>query len=160
MTRVVLISFALCLVVACGKHTQTVQIATATPTPITPVAVSAEEAKIAFNSSRGLTKALERRWPLAAIRVFCIPERRHNPAYQNLVAESPVWKGVLYSGESTGFDKIAWYANIKKGRVDQYSLGVYRGKDFWLLDGGDEQTLQSPPDYSPDPNKDYFVGHK
>ena len=159
LSRVVLITFAICLIVGCAKLSQPAPIATATPTPITPVALSAAEAKVASDSASGLTQALERRWPLAAIRMFCIPERRHNPAYQNLVAESPVWKGVLYSGESTGFDKIAWYANVKKGRVDQYSLGVYRGKDFWLLDGGDEQTLQSPPNYSPDPNEDYFIGH-
>lgn len=160
MSRVILISFAICLVVGCSNHSQPAQIASATPTPITPVAISTVEARAAFDSSDGLTTALERRWPLAAIRTYCIPERRHNPGYQNLVADSPVWKGILYPGESTGFDKIAWYATTKKRRVSAYSLGVYRGNDFWLLEIGDEHTLQSPPNYSPDPIEDRFIGHK
>ena len=160
MIRLAWICFAVYLVVGCAKQSESVQTANATPSPLNLAVLSAAEVKVAFDSSDGLTKALERRWPLAAIRTYCIPERRHNPAYQNLVAESPVWKGVLYSGESTGFDKIAWYATTRKGRVYEYSLGVNRRNDFWLLEIGDEQTLQAPPNYSPDPNKDYFVGHK
>jgi hypothetical protein len=160
MVRTAFIVFACCLVVSCAKHSHPAQIANATPTTITPVALSAAEAKTAFDSSAGLTTALERRWPLVAVRTYCIPERRHNPAYQNLVAESPVWKGVLYSGQSTGFDKITWYANTKMGRVKTYSLEVYRGNDFWSLEIGDENTLQRPPDYSPDPTKGRFIGHK
>jgi hypothetical protein len=31
---------------------------------------------------------------------------------------------------------------------------------FWLLEIGDEHTLQTPPDYSPDPNNERFIGHK
>ena len=159
MIRLAWICFAVYLVVGCAKQSESVQTANATP-PLNLAVLSAAEVKVAFDSSDGLTKALERRWPLAAIRTYCIPERRHNPAYQNLVAESPVWKGVLYSGESTGFDKIAWYATTRKGRVYEYSLSVDRRNDSWLLEIGDEQTLQAPPNYSPDPNKDYFVGHK
>lgn len=158
--RLAWICFAVYLIAGCAKHSEPVRTANATPSPLYLPVLSPAEAKVAFASSDGLTKALERRWPLVAIRTYCIPERRHNPLYQNLVAESPVWDGVLYSGESTGFDKIAWYATTKMGRVYQYSLGVNRGKDFWLLEIGDERTLQAPPNYSPDPNKAYFVGHK
>jgi hypothetical protein len=158
--RAALVFFALCLVTSCAQHSQPAQSANATPTPLTAAVLSPAEAKTAFDSADGLTKALERRWPLTAIRTYCIPERRHNPAYQNLVAYSPVWKGILFSRESTGFDKIAWYACLKKGRVDQYSLGVYRGKDFWLLEIGDQHTLEAPPDYSPDPTAERFLGRK
>ena len=162
MTKICLawICFAVCLTVGCAKQSESVQTPNATPSPSNLAVLSPAEAKVAFASSDGLTKALERRWPLVAIRTYCTPERRHNPSYQNLVAESPVWNGVLYSGESTGFDQIAWYATTKMGRVYQYSLGVNRGNDFWLLEIGDERTLQAPPNYSPEPNKDYFVGHK
>jgi hypothetical protein len=160
MNRVACIFFAACLLVGCSKHIQRPLLVNATPSPSPTVAVSAAEAKVAFDSPDLLTKALEWRWPLAAIRTYCIPERRHNNAYQNLVAYSPVWKGVLYSGVATGFDKIAWYASTNKGRADQYSLGVYRGNDFWLLEIGDEHALQAPPEYSPDPNNQRFVGHK
>jgi hypothetical protein len=108
-----------------------------------------------------MTKFLEQRWPLAAIQAFCIPERRHNNGYQNLVAgfDGPVvWHGSLYLGVATGFDKIAWYANTKDGRATKFSLGVERGKDFWLLEIGAEESMKKPPDYLPDPNKPWFIG--
>src|SRR5262245_45360839 len=160
MIRVTSICVLICLVAGCAKHSETAQIATASPSATPMVVLSAEEAKAAFDAPTALTKALERRWPLGAIRTYCIAERRHNPAYQNLVAFSPVWKGLLFSGQSTGFDKIAWYASTKEGRADQYSLGVFHGNDFWLLEIGDERTVQASPDYSPDPNGKWFVGHK
>ena len=160
MNRVAYICFAMCLSISCVKQTRRLEVSIATPQPTPVVALSVAEAKVAFDSSDALTKALERRWPLAAIQVYCIPERRHNNAYQNLVAYSPRWDGTLYSGVATGFDKIAWYSTTKNRRADEYSLGVYRGNDFWLLEIGDEQTLQTPPDYSPDPNNERFVGHK
>jgi hypothetical protein len=76
------------------------------------------------------------------------------------VALSPTWEGVLYSGELNGFDKITWYATLKEGRADKYSLNVNRGNDYWVLEIGNERTLQTQPDYSPDPNNQCFVGHK
>ena len=129
---------------------------TATPTP-------AIDAKIAFGSPEAMTTFLEQRWPLDAIKGFCIPERRHNNAYQNLVAgfDGPVvWHGTLYPGIVTGFDKIAWYANTKNGRATTFSLGVERGEDFWLLEIGTEESVKTPPNYLPDPNRPWFVGHK
>ena len=86
-------------------------------------------------------------------------ERRYHDRAQNLVAYSQ-WEGVLYASIATGFDKISWYASIQNGRAESYSLGVNRGTDFWLLEIGDENTLTVPPEYSPDPNKPQFVGHK
>ena len=68
--------------------------------------------------------------------------------------------GVLYSGELTGFDEITWYASLKEGRADKYSLNVNRGNDFWLLEIGIESTLQAQPNYDPDPGQRWFVGHK
>src|SRR5919109_1237837 len=123
MNRVAYISFVTCLVVSCAKQTQRPVITNTTPQPSPIVALSPAEAKVAFDSPDALTKALERRWPLMAIHVYCIPERRHNNAFQNLVAYSPRWDGALYSGVDTGFEKIAWYATTKNRRADQYSLG-------------------------------------
>jgi hypothetical protein len=121
--------------------------------------MSATTAKIAFDSPEGMTKMLEERWHLAAIREFCIPERRHDNSCQNLVAYGQVWRGNLYVNESTGFDQIAWYATTNHGRAEQFSLGVSRGQDFWLLEGGSEQTVQRAPNFSPDPKELCFVGH-
>jgi hypothetical protein len=160
MNRFVWICFVACLVAGCTKHAQPTPVANDIPQPSPIVVLSTAEANFAFDSPDSLTKALERRWPLPAIRTYCIPERRHNHAFQNLVAYSPRWEGTLYSGGANGFDKITWYASTKKGRVDQYSLGAYRGKDFWLLEIGDENTVQSPPEYSPSPNNPRFVGHR
>lgn len=160
MNRVLYFCFAMCLSAGCVKQTNRPLPVTATPSPTPIVVLSSAEAKVAFDSPEALTRALERRWPLAAIRSYCIPERRHNPTFQDLVAFSPIWEGVLYPSVATGFDKIAWYASTKKGRADQYSLGVYRGKDFWLLEIGSEATLTAPAHYSPDPNSKQFVGDK
>ncbi|HKP48171.1 MAG TPA: hypothetical protein VJT50_16340 [Pyrinomonadaceae bacterium] len=127
-----------------------------TPSPI----LSATEAKGALASPEALTKALERRWPIAAIQTYCIPERRHNNSFQNLVAYGMIWKGTLHAGVNTGFDKVSWYATTTEGHVQDYSLEAYRGTDFWLLEIGDEGTLQASPHYSPDPTERRFVGHK
>jgi hypothetical protein len=131
-----------------------------TPTPTPGPVLTAAEAKSACDSPEAFAKALERRWPLSAIRTYCIPERRHNNRYQNLVAYSPIWEGALHSGDLTGFDEIAWYCTLKDGRVDKYSLGVRRGRDSWLLEIGEERTLQRQPYYEPDFNKEWYVGHK
>jgi hypothetical protein len=126
MNRVACICFAMCLLAACAKRSQPSLKVDAIQSPSPAVVISAAEAKVAFDSADALTKALERRWPLSGIRISCISERRHNDASQNLVAFSPVWNGILYSGVATGFDKIAWYASTRNGRVDQYSLGASR----------------------------------
>jgi hypothetical protein len=157
MNRVACVIVAICLFPACARNHQ--RAAKATPSPSPSPTVSAAGAKLALESPAALTRALERRWPLTAIRTFCILERQHDDRSQNLVAYSQ-WKGVLYPSIATGFDKISWYASTKDGRAEQYSLGVNRGTDFWLLEIGDENTLQAPPEYSPDPNRPGFVGHK
>ncbi|MBZ5524885.1 MAG: hypothetical protein LAP21_21855 [Acidobacteriia bacterium] len=109
---------------------------------------------------------MEKRWPLAGIRKFTIPERRHNDAYQNLVADTPeLWAGRLYCDKTTGFDSIEWYATVENHRPKGHSLKVYslqaiRGKDFWLLEIGSPASVQKPPDVEPDFRAPYFVGHK
>ena len=149
-----------CLLGGCRQHTSQTETPKANPTPPLASAASAVDAKVGFDSPQGLTKLLERRWPIAAINEYCIQERRHNNAYQNLVAYGVVWKGDLHQGVATGFDRIAWYATTKKGRADQYSLDAYRGNDFWLLEIGWEKGVQEPPDFSPDPAKPWFLGYK
>jgi hypothetical protein len=124
------------------------------------IGISASEAKAAFDSPDALTKMLEQRWPVPAIKDFCISERRHDDRYQNLVAFGVVWEGRLHQNAASGFDKIAWYATTKDGRAEQFSLGVSRGADFWLLEIGSEQTVQRPPNFSPDPHSAGFAGRK
>lgn len=151
-----------CLLSGCRKDSSLPAPLAASATP-TATPTHAIDAKAAFGSPEALTTFLEQRWPLDAIKKFCIPERRHNNAYQNLVAgfDGPVvWHGTLYPGIVTGFDKIAWYANTKNGRATTFSLGVERGEAFWLLEIGTEQSVKTPPDYLPDPNRPEFVGHK
>jgi hypothetical protein len=149
-----------CLLSGCRKGPGLSAAAKPKSTPTATTVVSAAEAKLAFDSPEALTKMLEHRWPVAAIQMYCIPERRHNDAYQNLVAYSPRWEGVLHYGSATGFDKIAWYASTKNARADEYSLGAFRGKDFWLLEIGSEESVQKPPRFSPDSNEPWFIGHR
>lgn len=124
-------------------------------------AVHSQTATPGFDSPEGVTRLLEQRWSLADIRTFCIPARRHNPMYQNLVVDSPqAWKGRLYSDQRTGFDGMCWYATVRDGRLLEYSLGVYRGHDYWLLEIGSPYTIHTPPLVSPDPKAAHFVGHR
>jgi len=149
-----------CLLGGCRQHTSQTITPKASPTLPVASAVSPAEAKVGFDSPQGLTKLLERRWPIAAIKEYCISERRHNNAYQNLVAYGVVWRGEIHQGVATGFDRIAWYATTRNGRAEQYSLGAYREKDFWLLEIGWEEGVQKSPDFSPDPTRPEFVGQK
>jgi hypothetical protein len=160
MRHLISILFVLCVLGGCRSYSSRTLSPNATRPQSTPAAVSADDAKVAFDSPEALTKLLERRWPVAAIQTYCIPERRHNNAYQNLVAYSPRWEGILYRDTSTGFDRITWYASTKHGRADEYSLEAYRGKDFWLLEICSEESIQKPPNYSPDPHEPWFIGHR
>ena len=126
-----------------------------------PTVASAAEAMAAFASEEDLSLALERRWPISAIKEYCIPERRNNGYNQNLVTDTDVvWEGALHSNADTGFDVISWYATTEGGRAKEYSLNVQRGADYWNLEIGSERTLTTPPNTAPDPNQPGFVGHK
>ncbi|MEM8671801.1 MAG: hypothetical protein AAGG48_30060 [Planctomycetota bacterium] len=125
--------------------------AKATPTP-------EEESQRDLGTTEGVTAMLEQRWSLDSIRTFCIPERRHNPAYQNLVAEGDTWEGQLHPHAETGFDRIFWYATTQDDRLAEYSLNVQRGTDFWLLEIGNLESLKNQPDFEPDPSEPHFVG--
>ena len=117
-------------------------------------------AKPGFNSPEEVTALLEKRWSLADVRKFAIPERRHNNGYQNLVLDTPeAWAGRLYCDKATGFDSIEWYAAVENDRAREYSLQAIRGKDFWLLEIGDPASVRKPPHVEPDFRAPYFVGH-
>jgi hypothetical protein len=134
--------------------------------PSPTIAKYPPNAKPGFNSPEEVTAFLEKRWPLADIRRYAIPERRHNDEYQNLVTAGfpEVWAGRLYCDKSTGFDSVEWYATIEirhtKHLLKEFSLGAIRGKDFWLLEIGSPTSVQQPPNIEPDFRKPYFVGHK
>jgi hypothetical protein len=125
-----------------------------------PSASPAQE-QLDLSSADAVTAALEKRWSLDAIKTFCIPERRHNTGYQNLVAaEGETWGGALYENEKTGFDSITWYGAAVDGKLFHYSLNVNRGDDWWLLEIGNAKYFDTPPDVSPDPSQPHFVGGK
>lgn len=115
--------------------------------------------KLKFTSADEVTAALEDRWPLDAVKTYCIPERRHNPMYQNLVTDMGVtWEGELYKNIPTGFDSISWYGTAVDGKLYEYSLNASRGDHWWLLEIGNVESFATPPDVSPDPSKPHFVG--
>ena len=151
----------LCIIAGCSKQQdRSISIETDWPQSAR-AAVYSQTANPGFDSPESASRLLEQRWSLADIRAFCIPARRHNLAYQNLVIDSPeAWKGRLYSNQRTGFDRISWYATVREGKLLQYSLEVYRGDDFWLLEIGNPETVKKPPQVTPDPAADYFVGPK
>jgi hypothetical protein len=88
-------------------------------------------AKPGFNSPEEVTAFLEKRWPLADIRRYAIPERRHNDEYQNLVTTGTpeIWAGRLYCDKSTGFDSVEWYATIETF-IERIFLGGHPRKRF------------------------------
>ena len=151
----------LCVVAGCSTHReQSSSVASDWPESAR-AAVYSPTATPSFDSPEGVTRSLEQRWSLPDIRAFCIPERRHNDMYQNLVVTTPeVWKGRLYADRPTGFDRISWYATVHKSRVQEYSLEAYRGHDFWLLEIGNPETVRTPPQIAPDVSDPSFVGHK
>lgn len=88
---------------------------------------------------------LEKRWPLEVIQQFCTSKNRWDRLNQNLVLDGErSWKGELYRGKKTGFDRIWWYATIEGKRI-AYSLNVTRGDDAWNLEIGGNKSLRSPP---------------
>ena len=133
--------------------------------PSNTVARYPPNAKPGFNSPEQVTAFLEKRWSLEDIRKFTIPERRHNDEYQNLVPSGQqIWGGRLYCDQATGFDSIEWYANVKNGRTEdslrEFSLGAIRGQNYWLLEMGNPDSVQKPPNIEPDFRAPTFVGHK
>jgi hypothetical protein len=113
-----------------------------------------------IRSDKELERILEQRWPISAIKTFCIPERRHNPFYQLLVLDSDViWRGKLHASESTGFDSIEWMATTNNGQLETYSILVHKGDDIWEIDWGSKKSLAKPPQVSPNPNQPHFARH-
>jgi hypothetical protein len=152
---------ALLLEAGCATRQSQVSRAESDWPPSARAAVYSPTATPGFDSPEGVTRLLEQRWSLRDIRSFCIPERRHNPAYQNLVITSPdVWKGRIYPDQRTGFDRISWYATVSNGLFQEYSLEAYRGDDFWLLEIGGPETVRNPPQVTPSPSEPCFIGHK
>ena len=93
-------------------------------------------------TAQEVTQLLERRWSVKAIVDFCTPARRWNPINQNLVPDGDkLWKGSLYDGMQSSFDKIDWYAGVKKNEIE-YSLNAWRGNEHWCLEMGNEKTLR------------------
>jgi hypothetical protein len=154
-TLPVLILFGFCVLSGCSKKATNAPAVAASATP-----AAAVDTGQAFSSPEALTKFLEHRWPLKGVQTFCIPERRHNNAFQNLVMEGSVWRGTLFPNQDSGFEEISWYANTKNGRATIYSLGARKGEDFWLLEIADEDDVKQPADFAPDPKLGEFVGHK
>ena len=152
---------ALIAVAGCSAQREQPSPAAADWPPSARAAAYSPTATPSFDSPEGVTRLLEQRWSLADIRAFCIPERRHNFEYQNLVADAPeLWKGRLYADTPTGFDRISWYANVRDSRVKEYSLEAHRGSDVWVLEGGSPETIRTPPQVTPDSSAPYFIGHK
>jgi len=111
---------------------------------VLPSAIEADEAAELPKNAKEVTKLLEKRWSLDAIKKFCVPKRRFDPLLQNLVLDGEVrWKGALYEKKETTFDEITWYANIDGDRLS-YSLNVRNGKDRWNLEIGNAETMREP----------------
>jgi len=123
------------------------------------VAKYPQNAEAGFNSPEEVTAFLEKRWPLAKHSKI-----RNSCATPQWPGFPKIWGGRLYCDKSAGFDSIEWYATIEirhtKHLLKEFSLGAIRGKDFWLLEGGNPTSVQQPPNVEPDFRKPYFVGHK
>jgi len=92
-----------------------------------------------------LDEALKKRWPPEMIRGLCNSTPPTPGSFQNLVALGPKWEGDMYAGEKTGFDRIWWYATLKDGKLDEYSLNATKGKKNWIVEMGTQRTLARPP---------------
>lgn len=144
-----LIPLLVIAVSSCSSHSATTAPPKMSSTPPVATVASAIEAKAAFDSAEALTRMLERRWPVAAIQAYSELEKEYDPEVPDVANFDGFWKGTLYPGVDTGFDKIAWYATTLNGRVQQFTLGGWRGQYFAVLEVGSEETVQRPPNLSP-----------
>lgn len=144
------------LLVAIGCSPQQSKVVREVDATTAPLAIARTESD--FSTAEGVSAILEQRWSIDSIRAFCIPDRRHNEAFQNLVAFGNTWDGELYANTDTGFDRIFWYATTQNNILDEYSLNVQRGNDYWLLEIGNMRTTETPPQIAPDPSQPFFVG--
>lgn len=109
-----------------------------------PLILVAQEPTKLPSSAKEINALLEKRWSLAEIEAYCTPENRFPPGVQNLVMDGKVvLKGKLYEGQKSSFDKIDWYANLNTSSIE-YSLNVFKGRDHWLLEIGNEESLHQP----------------
>ena len=110
-----------------------------------------------LDSAQAVSAILQKRWTMDYIHEFCVPERRHNPAYQGLVTEGARWEGKIHE-DNTDFDSISWYGNMSDGQLISYSLSAQKGDSYWLLEIGNAKSLATPPETAPDPAQPHFSG--
>jgi hypothetical protein len=92
-----------------------------------------------------MSSALEARWELEMIRIYCHVTPPTPDSVQNLVALGEAWQGVLHHDKASGFDRICWYASTQNGRLHRYSLNATKGRKHWIIEIGDERSLSKPP---------------
>ena len=85
-----------------------------------------------------MTAALETRWSIEMIQLYCRETATWPDSYQNLVPQpgSIIWRGELYRDKKTGFDSIYWYGN-----PDRFSINVKKGRKHWVIEIGQEGDL-------------------
>ena len=98
------------------------------------------------SSADQLSAVLESRWRVESIFPACNIVGPFPEDGQNLVTiGQETWEGVLYKGKNIGFDRIWWYASLKNGKLDKYSLNVSKGRTLWVLEIGDQKRLAELP---------------
>jgi hypothetical protein len=101
-------------------------------------------------TAQQLASALEVRWELERIRAYCDATPPTPDSIQNLVPlgeefGGKEWRGTLHQGKPSGFDRIWWYAAVRNGKLDEYSVNAIKGRKRWIIEIGNEQSLLKPP---------------
>jgi hypothetical protein len=86
--------------------------------------------------SNWLTEYLQQRWPVARIISFCRPERRSAAYHQNYNGMDCDWviMGKIHPESKRTVGDVTFLAGVKDGVVYQYSIGVSRGDEYWVLE--------------------------
>lgn len=96
-------------------------------------------------TAKQLASALESRWDLETIRAYCEATRPTPDSIQNLVALGEFWKGNLHEGKASGFDRVSWYAAVRNGKLEEYSVNATKGRKHWILEIGNQESLSKLP---------------
>lgn len=110
--------------------------------PQYPVYAVAVESAIALASSEEFARALEWRWNIDRISLFC----RQNPP-ESIVGRQGAklgegdWTGQLHEGQKV-FSSIAFFVRVKDRKPVSFQIAARKGRKAWVLESGPPDILR------------------
>ena len=110
--------------------------------PRYPVFIPAIGVNQPLDSSDNFARALESRWTMDRISLFC---KKHRPeeitGLQGAKLNSTDWSGQIHQGQRL-FSSIMFIVRVKEGRPEEFHLTVSQGRRAWQLEAGSIAELR------------------